>query len=32
MIYCYLSETTVMPVTNTSPGGFTQDWGKACGK
>ena len=33
MLYCYLSETTIMPVTNSSSGGFTQDWGKeACGK
>ena len=32
MLYCYLSETTVMPVTNSSPAGCNQDWGKACGK
>ena len=32
ILYCYLSETTVMPVTNRSPGGFTQDWGRAYGK
>ena len=32
MLYCYLLQTTVVPATNSSPGGFTQDWGKACGK
>ena len=31
---CDAAEAIVMPTTNSSrsPAGFTQDWGKACGK
>ena len=28
MLYCYLLETTIMPVTISSTGGFAKVWGK----